>query len=989
MTPDELETAIRAGDVQRCKVLLSAASEPERRAAAPMVQRLQRAAWERQINQPDSSGIPLPSDRQALERLATAAAAAVGGTCTLAEIKQLGWSAWHLPDAAFDLLELRQPAWLAAWADWALEQNVMWQRVRLLVRQKRIPKPASDAYTTAMLACYRRESPITLLKDDPELLTDDVWRLFRVEGSGENSLAARDKYTRDELTWSRALITLANEGLLPRNRLLDESLGALTRDFAQFRVAWFAHFHEALAPTLEERAGRLEQYLALLASPIPPTVSFSLKALTVLDKADLVPAASYVGHAAPALGAREKGTVKSALRLLDRAARRDPAVASAVATLSCEALLHESPDVQEAGFKLITRYGVRNDPELADLVRARLEDLAASQRPAVEAWLGAVPSASAEAAPVFDLGELEARIQALPTDLSAVAGVEPALKAAQAGQLSPAPLQLNDLRIPKLCREATIKPIVTVDELIERFSALIENSDSPDEIERVLDGVSRLCDRRPEDFDRLTAPLRKRAAKLAARGDLPWLGWFSRDLPDLALVWLGEPIPKRRRWNSGEPNFFLGERHLELARRVDAQTPAPLLSAPTHSGGWIDPLVLVERLIAWPAGGKLPTHDAHLALLRLAPDHRAAALGAAADFPGELGAALRYALGGDEAIGPTAALWIAASRARNPYAEDPAVEARHPQRGPDATCSCRPAIQVERWTYKDRDKVHVAFRLSVAVDPPVPKTAKADTPTVLLHLKAEADAPTLRWLSTLWPAGREAWFTRGCACIGENLDWWEANWPYRIYLEALLEPDTDLNGMGGQLLGLGLGAKEPGESGLATDALIAAIDDGRVTASSLGEILATLAGLGAHSTIEPLKPGGIMNGSRWSKTLGSASRNSPLHAEVVHGALLRLFGSAPSFRPADLVALLELLYELSITIGAAIDPPAARSYLTAIKGGKSGKLAQALVALTANPQRPHLVQAAIQALTGRVERAERWNAMQLQCHGEESGHAHA
>jgi hypothetical protein len=263
----------------------------------------------------------------------------------------------------------------------------------------------------------------------------------------------------------------------------------------------------------------------------------------------------------------------------------------------------------------------------------------------------------------------------------------------------------------------------------------------------------------------------------------------------------------------------------------------------------------------------------------------------------------------------------------------------------------------------------------VDVKPLVPEKAKADTPTVLFHVKTESDLHTLRWLSTLWPGGREAWFARGCAFIGENLDWWEANWSHRVYLEALLEPDADLNGMGGQLLGLGLAAKEPGESGLATDALISAISDGRVIAGSLGEVLATLAALGAYSTIAPDKPGGVINGTRWSKTLGNVARHAPLHAEVIHGALERLFGSAPSFRPADLAALLELLHELSITLGAAINDPGARSYLSGIKGGKSGKLSQALVALTANDQRAHLGQASILALTGRIERAERWSAV--------------
>ena len=74
-----------------------------------------------------------------------------------------------------------------------------------------------------------------------------------------------------------------------------------------------------------------------------------------------------------------------------------------------------------------------------------------------------------------------------------------------------------------------------------------------------------------------------------------------------------------------------------------------------------------------------------MALLRLAPDHRAEALAAARDLRDEPGAAIRYALGSKkEPIGDSAPLWVAAARSRSPWSDDPAVLARHPGLGPDA-----------------------------------------------------------------------------------------------------------------------------------------------------------------------------------------------------------------------------------------------------------------------------------------------------------------
>ncbi len=124
-----------------------------------------------------------------------------------------------------------------------------------------------------------------VLRRNPDLLVEDVWRIFEVEGGGENSLAAYDKYSSEENRWRAALVELGNDGSLDRERLLDASLDALQRGFAQFRAQWFSAFHEAMRPTPAERTARASTYLSLAASPIGPTASMALKALAQIQKA--------------------------------------------------------------------------------------------------------------------------------------------------------------------------------------------------------------------------------------------------------------------------------------------------------------------------------------------------------------------------------------------------------------------------------------------------------------------------------------------------------------------------------------------------------------------------------------------------------------------------------------------------------------------------------------------------------------------------------
>jgi hypothetical protein len=73
-----------------------------------------------------------------------------------------------------------------------------------------------------------------------------------------------------------------------------------------------------------------------------------------------------------------------------------------------------------------------------------------------------------------------------------------------------------------------------------------------------------------------------------------------------------------------------------------------------------------------------------------------------------------------------------------------------------------------------------------------------------------------RWCAIVNPHWSEGWFAAGCRDLGGNLDWWQADWSTRAYLEPLLDSSIRLGDMGALLIALGIGAKEAGERGLAT-----------------------------------------------------------------------------------------------------------------------------------------------------------------------------
>ncbi|MEO0815472.1 MAG: DUF6493 family protein, partial [Myxococcota bacterium] len=188
------------------------------------------------------------------------------------------------------------------------------------------------------------------LLEDRALLDDMVWQLFEHEGGGELSLAAHDKYSRGVWTWSHALKDLASAGDLDRQRLLSASLDALAKDYAQFRAGWFSRFHESLEPTLDEQQARLDAYLKLLSSPVPPTVKFALTVIQRLWKKKRVPHDAFVHQLAPVVFASAKSTALSGLKLLAACAEDYPAV---VVESAIPALEHPNSDVQKRALELL------------------------------------------------------------------------------------------------------------------------------------------------------------------------------------------------------------------------------------------------------------------------------------------------------------------------------------------------------------------------------------------------------------------------------------------------------------------------------------------------------------------------------------------------------------------------------------------------------------------------------------------------------------
>jgi hypothetical protein len=1017
VTPDELERILDEGNASGCIVFFANATEKQRKSLAKMavgrLRSLTDTPMAQVLRRSERFGDILANRLTELLGIPThqlvAAQVAVLASASIAELKRLRLRAVPPPQEAYEVLVSRRPPWLDDWAEFVCEISVeCWPAVRRLVREGICRRPSGDAYIERMIqfidgSSANRRPFADVLLEDPGLLEDEIWRFFELEPKRlQLDLLTDWRRMPAEYSWSATLVKLSDEGKLARSRLLDATLDGLHRDLHEIRARWFAGLHDRLSPTVDERAERSGRYFSLLQSRNNSTVLFAAKTLAELQKAGRLEPSDVLDNVRPALAGRTKAVVSAALKLFDGAAR-DGDSGNRAAEVAAEALLHDWPDVQKSAVNIIERYGRADDAALRDVVRERLDGVAPSQRHRLTAWLASAVTATA-ATPTEDVDPdaLLDSVRSLDARLCELAGV-PALVdiCGNGGEDIPA-LTLDPMAIPRLDPQRRIVPIDDLDTLLERFAAVLEDPSSPDEVERVLDGVSRLCGQQSEDFFDRAAPLHAQAADIfcnigrtewsesSLRLPLSWLAfrWAKRPVRDdyaeilrglqpVVGVWGGVPgrpaesDPFERIPEVGTGRGGLFRKRLEvIGARLVRRVAVPLLSTPTHEGGWIDPRVFVERASMWQSLDRIPCNlDRALGLLRLAPDQRPAALAAARSLQGEFGDVVRYALGGEvESIGPTDTLWVAAARARAPLADDERVEERHPHKGPDAG-------RVKHYRLREI-RMRSGRGLWDARRPPLlerlPAVLAPNTenfPSVALHYDVQYGFETglNRWLETVWPLARESYFAQGVErVVGCDGGPTEAR-ALRPFLEALFDPDTPLTGFGGLLLTGALSAKQAELSLLATDALIAAIDDGRVDRVLLGQALATLL------------PTGLLKLNRLAKTLGAAAKVSPLHGYVIAGALQQGLCCAEELLArfatwAGLGGLLRLLQERLIESGEPVRNAVFRKVLSGLKAAAgTAALIRQLLALEETKSGSAVKAAAGYALGQRIARVERWS----------------
>ena len=780
-------------------------------------------------------------------------------------------SSWGAPQ--YSLLRELLAAGLLPYDPWLAAQSVAILPTHYNWRRNKVPGGNIPDFDQLILADVRADE-ILLRRDLPLLLDYDTIADTSSAWSGKE---------RTVVSWQAMLPKLLASGHLDRSEWLTHCLLALRRDFRRPLLTWIKNLYASLQASPPELLARQGELLELLSHPLPLVVNF---AIDQLKESWTQPGFELAALLPPAEALLSRQDLKTGLRTLlaglDRLLKADPAQAAPLARLYASALAHADAGVQERAAKsLAALLGAKmpllsaaDTEEATATIAAYAGLLGPPARAALAPWLAATPVEPAAS------GAAEHYAPALnfQPELSAATAVAPVADWHELLFLAGQVLQHDD----PLALERWLDGLLRL------------QADFPaDYADQLLPYLPRIITWGREPGQPLTVA---QAQEVVSKGQqvLGHLGAAQA----LLLSWMLNfaeplvPLVTPGQYAGADPLVVADQQRLAFAETLlRARRALPLLSTPTHAPHWLAPTALVQRLLAYQAAGQQPAPiDLAVALARLAwaaPADAAAATGQLSQLhTNELRQLLSWMLApvatplpASAAVAPeprrpaqpaeaaaplTEALpwlWAVAARTRQPAGEFPTLAALTP---PDCANVVRPCamgweIVAESLTRKISWKPGVTEEterwLELRARPLVP-VAALPTPVALYALYPADTLPSkYRWsdlailganypyLASLLPHYLAPLHWRALT-LSALRDAGETSIRQALHqvLRGLLAPGPALDEPATLLLAIGLTYQQPPVRALALEALLAAIDHGRLVpatlAAALGQLLA-------------------------------------------------------------------------------------------------------------------------------------------------------
>ncbi|NDV97155.1 hypothetical protein D0T84_19940 [Dysgonomonas sp. 521] len=308
------------------------------------------------------------------------------------------WMSGRLTELVDEVLAWQCPAWLSehynkqAERDWYLidYHNVLnWQLKGYLS-----PSPMLIARSLASSFCGWNPDTNSMVYEPevleiaPITLDEHIWTLFQVETSiyyRDNYFASEDKDNTE--IWKKVLKGYADSGRIDRIRVLKECLLTVNFDFKRDMAGWFADLFVYMQPSLDELLQIQDELFIAFMSKYPKMINKSLDEIKKIASHKDFSIDDFILRLPLLLSSETKSIVVSSLMILEKTSEAHADKRDLICSELTPVFLNKDEAVQTRAAKIIVKYGNTDSDNLKSAVQAYSDSILMSVKPLLEAYM--------------------------------------------------------------------------------------------------------------------------------------------------------------------------------------------------------------------------------------------------------------------------------------------------------------------------------------------------------------------------------------------------------------------------------------------------------------------------------------------------------------------------------------------------------------------------------------------------------------------------
>lgn len=469
--------------------------------------------------------------------------------------------------------------------------------------------------------CYEPQK----LYQRKDTLQQHIWYLFEVESNVHNcsQIINAGKPNVEKIDWHKTFKMLVAENRIDRLHVLKNALLASNKNFNKTSSGWFAELFNLLEPDQEEIAGLQKEILSTLSSMHSKPVNTALQAIKKIVSEDYFEVDAFLQSVPSLITSNVKTTVNSALMIIEKLCKKNPALHGEICLLLTQTFIQPDIEAHTKAAKLIIKYGNKADASLQQEIQAFSQSMSVAALALLNEFIEAKPlqedeGAQADEPPVTATNDEPQEI-IFPKNIEDLVFL-----ASQAfSNNEPWHIDVFPAALVKFHKQLTAADIYKFEPAFQQALQLKRNGmrSQHGQLDDMLasffvDFGHWLMKNFPQEGKSLEAVYKK----------------FDRQVGEKTYSWAATYANSSytQEWSAHERTALYSPYKSLLVcalKKINDGDTIPLLSTPTHAYGWVDAVVLTERIIAYQKENKhVCDVDLQVAMARCSFQNREAAL---------------------------------------------------------------------------------------------------------------------------------------------------------------------------------------------------------------------------------------------------------------------------------------------------------------------------------------------------------------------------